>query len=96
MAKKTIERHYPGKSAQAIYLEVEKVIRAVGQKYGIQCQYDATARRIVVPETMGVKGLCVVIDERVQVDLEHGLMGTAVAGPVKSYIEEKLKLLFAS
>ena len=95
MAKKTIERAFPGRSADAIYAEVEKVIRGVGQKYGIQCQYDAAARRIVVPETMGVKGLCTVADGRVQVDLEHGLMGTAVAGPIKSYIEEKLGKLFA-
>jgi hypothetical protein len=95
MAKKTIEKAFPGKSADVIYVEVEKVIRRLGEKYGIQCHYDATKRRIVVPETMGLKGLCVVVDGRVQVDLEHTLMGTAVAGPVKSYIEEKLGKLFA-
>jgi hypothetical protein len=94
MAKKTIERTYPGKSADAIYLEVEKVIQAVGQKYGIKCHCDAATRRIVVPETMGMKGLCVVAEGRVQVDIEHGLLGTAVAGPVRSYIEEKLGKLF--
>jgi hypothetical protein len=94
MAKKTIERTYPGKSAQVLYVEVEKVIQAMGAKYGLKCQYDATAMRIVVPETMGVKGLCVVRDGHVQVDLEHGLLGTAVAGPVKTYIEAKLERLF--
>ena len=96
MARKTIERAFPGKSAEAIYVEVERMIRAVGQKYGFQCHYDAAARRIVVPETMGVKGLCTVAEGRVQIDLEHGLLGTAVAGPVKSYIEEKLAKLFVS
>lgn len=95
MARKTIEKAYPGKSADVLYVEVEKVIQGLGRKYGITCTYDAKKRHIVVPETMGVSGKCAVTDGKVVVDLEHGLMGTAVVGTVKSYIEEKLGKLFA-
>jgi len=94
MGTKIIERSFPGKKADELYVAVEGIIRRLGQKYDIQCQYDAATRRIVVPEKMGVKGLCTVEDGRVQVALEHGLMGTAVVGTVKSYIEEKLEKLF--
>jgi Putative polyhydroxyalkanoic acid system protein (PHA_gran_rgn) len=95
MAKKTIEKAFPGKSADVLYVEVERIIQGLGKKYGITCAYDPVKRRIVVPETMGVSGLCAVHDGRVTVDLEHGLMGTAVVGTVKGYIEDKLGKLFA-
>ena len=39
---------------------------------------------------MGVKGLCTIKDGLVRVELSHGLLGGAVVGQVKSYIEEKL------
>ena len=55
MAKKTIERAFPGKSADVLYGEVEKIIQGLGKKYGITCSFDPKKRRIVVPETMGVK-----------------------------------------
>jgi putative polyhydroxyalkanoate system protein len=93
MATKVIEKAFPGKKADELYVAVEVVIRKMGQKFGIQCQYDADKKVIVVPEKMGVKGLCTVEDGRVKVSLEHGLMGTAVVGTVKSYIEEKLERL---
>jgi len=95
MAKKTIERAFPGKSAEVLYGEVEKIIQGLGKKYGITCTYDPKKRRILVPETMGVSGHCSVRDGHVTVDLEHGLMGTAVVGTVKGYIEDKLGKLFA-
>lgn len=95
MPTKTIEKAFPGKKADELYAAVEVVIRKLGQKFDIQCTYDAQGKRIVVPEKMGVKGLCTVEDGRVKVALEHGLMGTAVVGTVKSYIEEKLEKLFA-
>jgi hypothetical protein len=95
MAKKTIERSYPGKSADALYLEVEKVIGELGRKYGIACRCDPAGRRIEVAETMGVRGHCVVAEGHVRIDLEHGLIGTPLAGRVKSYIEDKLSKLFA-
>ncbi|MBK9516353.1 MAG: polyhydroxyalkanoic acid system family protein [Anaeromyxobacter sp.] len=94
MATKTISAAFPGKKADVLYVEVEKVIRRLGEKFGIQCQYDAARRCIVVPEKMGVKGLCTVTDGQVKVDLEHGMMGTLVANQVKSYVEEKLGKLF--
>jgi putative polyhydroxyalkanoate system protein len=94
MAVKTIERSFPGKTADQLYVEVEKVLRGLGQKHGIACQFHPEQRRVVVPETMGVKGLCTVADGKVKVDLEHGLLGTAVVGTVKSYIEQKLEKLF--
>lgn len=94
MPTKTIQKAFPGKKADELYVAVEVVIRKLGQKFDIQCQYDATRRSIVVPEKMGVKGLCTVEDGQVTVALEHGLMGTAVVGTVKSYIEEKLEKLF--
>lgn len=94
MATKVIEKSFPGKKADELYVAVEGVIRRLGQKFEIQCQYDAQKRCIVVPEKMGVKGLCTVEDGRVKVALEHGLMGGAVVGTVKSYIEEKLEKLF--
>ena len=95
MAKKTIEKSFPGKSADVLYAEVEKVIQGLGKKYGIACKFDPAKRRILVPETMGVSGHCAVTDGHVTVDLEHGLMGTAVVGTVKGYIEAKLAKLFA-
>lgn len=95
MPTKIIEKAFPGKKADELYVAVEVVIRKLGQKFDIQCQYDPAARTIVVPEKMGVKGLCTVEDGRVKVALDHGLMGTAVVGTVKSYIEEKLGKLFA-
>jgi hypothetical protein len=95
MATKTIERSFPGKKADEIYVEVEKVLRRMGEKYGITCQFDPKARRIVVPEKMGVQGLCTILDGHAKVELTHGLMGTAVVGTVKSYIEEKMNKLFA-
>jgi putative polyhydroxyalkanoate system protein len=95
MAMKTIERSFPGRSAEELYAEVEKVLRRMGEKYGIACQFDSAARQVVVPEKMGVKGLCTVSDGKVAVALEHGLLGGAVVGTVKSYIEEKLDRLFA-
>ena len=94
MPTKIIEQAFPGKKADELYVAVEVVIRKLGQKFDIQCQYDAAKRCIVVPEKMGVKGLCTVEDGRVKVALEHGLMGTAVVGTVKTYIEEKLGKLF--
>lgn len=95
MATKSIERAYPGKSADALYVEAEKILRRLGEKYGIACQFDAAARTIVVPEKMGVKGLCTIRDGVVRVELSHGLLGGAVVGQVKSYIEGKLDGLFA-
>jgi putative polyhydroxyalkanoate system protein len=95
MATKTIERTYPGKKADEIYAEVEKVLRRMGEKYGISCQFDPATRRIVVPEKMGVQGLCTIEDGRARIELSHGLMGTAVIGTVKGYIEDKLDKLFA-
>ncbi len=95
MATKTIERAFPGKSADQIYGEVEKVLRRMGEKYGIACEFDAGKRQIVVPEKMGVKGLCTIADGHAKVELHHGLMGGAVVGTVKSYIEQKLDGLFS-
>ncbi len=93
MATKVIEKSFPGKKADELYVALEIAIRKLGKKFDIQCQYDAARRRIVVPEKLGVKGLCTVEDGRVKVALEHGLMGIAVVGTVKSYIEEKLEKL---
>ena len=95
MATKTIERAYPGKNAGELYAEAEKILRRLGEKYGITCQFDPAARSIVVPEKMGVKGLCTIKDGLVRVELSHGLLGGAVVGQVKSYIEEKLDHIFA-
>jgi putative polyhydroxyalkanoate system protein len=95
MPTKVIEKAFPGKKADELYVAVEGVIQKLGKKFDIQCQYDAARRCIVVPEKMGVKGLCTVEDGKVKVSLEHGLMGTAVVGTVKGYIEEKLEKLFA-
>jgi len=94
MATKTIEKSFPGKKADELYVAVEVVIRKLGQKFDIQCQYDPAGKCIVVPEKMGVKGLCTVEDGKVKVALEHGLSGGFVVGTVKSYIEEKLEKLF--
>ncbi len=95
MAVKTIERAFPGKSADQLYGEAEKILRALGKEYGIACQFDAAARTIVVPEKMGVKGLCTIGDGLIRIDLTHGLVGGAVVGSVKGYIERKLGTLFA-
>jgi len=94
MATKTIERAFPGKKADEIYGEVEKVLRHMGEKYGLSCQFDARKKQIVVPEKMGVKGLCTIADGHARIELHHGLMGGAVVGTVKSYIEQKLDGLF--
>jgi hypothetical protein len=95
MATKTIERAFPGKKADEIYREVEKVLRRMGEKYGISCEYDAKKRQIVVPEKLGVKGLCTIADGHAKIELHHGLVGGAVVGTVKSYIEQKLNGLFS-
>ena len=95
MAMKTIERTYPGKNASELYGEAEKILRRLGEKYGIACQFDAAGQTIVVPEKMGVKGLCTISDGLVRVELTHGLLGAAVVGQIKSYIEEKLDGIFA-
>ena len=95
MAVKTIERAYPGKSAGELYGEAEKILGRLGDKYGIACQFDPAARTIVVPEKMGLKGLCTISDGLVRIELTHGLLGGAVVGKVKSYIEEKLDGIFA-
>jgi putative polyhydroxyalkanoate system protein len=94
MAVKKIERAYPGKSASELYGEAEKILRRLGEKYGIACQFDAAGRTIVVPEKMGVKGVCTISDGLVRVELTHGLLGGAVVGQVKSYIEQKLDGIF--
>ena len=94
MATKTIERTFPGKSADELYTAAETILRRMGEKYGIACQFDAAGRKIIVPEKMGVKGLCTVADGHVKVELHHGLLGTAVVGTVKDYIEQKLDRLF--
>jgi hypothetical protein len=95
MATKTIERAFPGKKADEIYGEVEKVLRRMGEKYGISCEFDAKKKQIVVPEKMGVKGLCTIADGHAKIELHHGMMGVAVVGTVKSYIEQKLDGLFS-
>ena len=95
MAVKVIERAYPGKSADQLYVEAEKILRKLGEKYGIACQFDAAGKRIVVPEKLGLKGLCTVSDGLIRVELTHGLMGGALVGTVKSYVEEKLGKIFA-
>jgi putative polyhydroxyalkanoate system protein len=94
MAVKVVERSFPGKGAAELYGEAEKILRKLGEKYGIACQFDPAARTIVVPEKMGVKGLCTITDGLVRIDLSHGLLGGAVVGQVKSYIEEKLDHIF--
>jgi len=94
MATKTIERAFPGKKADQIYGEVEKVLRRMGEKYGITCEFHPARNQIVVPEKMGVKGLCTIADGHARIELHHGLMGGAVVGTVKSYIEQKLDKLF--
>jgi len=95
MATKVIERAYPGKSASELYGEAEKILRRLGEKHGIACQFDPARQVIVVPEKLGVKGLCTVGDGQVRLELSYGLLGGAVVGPLKSYIEEKLDGLFA-
>jgi putative polyhydroxyalkanoate system protein len=95
MAVKTIERSFPGKSAAELYGEAEKILRKLGEKYGIACQFDPAGKTIVVPETMGVKGLCTIADGQLRIELTHGLLGGALVGTVKGYIEEKLATLFA-
>jgi putative polyhydroxyalkanoate system protein len=94
MAVKIIERAYPGKSADQLYVEAEKILRNLGEKYGIACQFDPAGRTIVVPEKMGVKGLCTISDGQIRVDLTHGLLGGALVGTVMGYIEAKLEKLF--
>jgi putative polyhydroxyalkanoate system protein len=95
MAVKIIERVFPGKSADQLYVEAEKILRRLGDRYGIACQFDAAGKRVVVPEKMGLKGLCTVDDGRIRVELSHGLLGGALVGTVQAYIEEKLATLFA-
>ena len=95
MATKTIEKAFPGKKADELYGAVEVVIQRLGQKFDIQCQFDPAKKCIVVPEKMGVKGLCTIADGHAKVELHHGLMGGAVVGTVKSYIEQKLDGLFS-
>jgi putative polyhydroxyalkanoate system protein len=94
MAVKTVERTFPGKSAVELYGEAEKILQKLGEKYGIACQFDPAGKKIVVPETMGVKGLCTISDGQIRVELTHGLLGGALVGTVKSYIEEKLGTIF--
>ena len=67
MPTKTIEKAFPGKKADELYVAVEVVIKKLGQKFDIQCTYDQARRCIVVPEKMGVKGLCTVEDGKVKV-----------------------------
>ncbi len=95
MAVKVIERTYPGKSADQLYGEADKILRRLGEKHGIACQFDPAGRKIVVPEMMGVKGLCTTSDGRIRIELTHGLLGGALVGTVMSAIEEKLEKLFA-
>ena len=95
MAVKTIERTYPGKGADQLYAEAEKILRKLGERYGIACQFDPTGRKIVVPEKMGVKGLCTASDGKIRIELTHGLLGGALVGTVMGTIEEKLEKLFA-
>jgi hypothetical protein len=95
MAVKVVERSFPGKGAAELYGEAEKILRQLGEKYGIACQFDPAARTIVVPEKMGVKGLCTIGEGTIRIELTHGLMGGAVVGAVQGYIDEKLKTIFA-
>jgi len=94
MAVKTIERAYPGRSAAELYVEAEKILRRLGEKHGLACTFDPAARRIVVPERMGLKGLCSVSDGLIRVELTHGLLGAALVGTVRGYIDDKLDKLF--
>jgi len=95
MATKTIERSFPGKSADELYQAAETILRRMGEKYGMACTFDPAARTITVPEKMGVKGLCSVADGTVKVELSHGLLGGAVVGTVRDYIEQKLDRMFS-
>jgi putative polyhydroxyalkanoate system protein len=95
MAVKVIERAYPGKSADQLYGEAERILRKLGERYGIACQFDPAGRKIVVPEKMGMKGLCTASDGQIRIELTYGLLGGALVGTVKSSIEEKLEKLFA-
>jgi putative polyhydroxyalkanoate system protein len=94
MAVKVIEREYPGKSADQLYGEAEKILRKLGDRYGIACQFDPAGKKIVVPEKMGVKGLCTASDGKLRIELTHGLLGGALVGTVMSSIEEKMAKLF--
>ncbi len=93
MAVKTIEKAFPGKSAERLFAEAEKILRTLGEEHGFTCQFDPAARRIVVPEKLGLKGLCTVSDGHIRIELTHTLLGTALVGVVKGYIEEKLRAL---
>jgi putative polyhydroxyalkanoate system protein len=95
MAVKIVERSFPGKSAAELYGEAEKILRKLGEKYGITCRFDPAGKRIEVPEKMGLKGLCTVGEGVIRVELTHGLMGAALVGTVTGYVEEKLESLFA-
>lgn len=94
MATRIIEQGYPGKTADQLWVEAEKILRRLGEKYGIACQFDAAGRRVVVPEKMGLKGLCSVSDGKIRIELTHGLLGGALVGTVEDYVEEKLDKLF--
>jgi hypothetical protein len=94
MAKRIIEQAYPGKSADQLYAEAEKILRRLGEKYGITCQFDPAGHRVVVPEKMGLKGLCSVSDGLIRIELTHGLLGGALVGTVEDYVESKLEKLF--
>jgi hypothetical protein len=48
----------------------------------------------VVPEKMGLKGLCTVSEGHIRVELTHGLLGAALVGTIQGYVEEKLGKLF--
>jgi hypothetical protein len=89
-----IKKHYPGKTAHAIFLKVDTEMGRIAEKYALDYEKDDHKRTGKVSK-MGVTGSYAVADGEVTVDLKFPmLVPGSMRQKVQEDIEKKLSGLF--
>ncbi|MBK5378078.1 polyhydroxyalkanoic acid system family protein [Pseudomonas sp. TH43] len=86
MAKITVERaHTLGK--EAAREKADKLAQKLSEQYGLEPQWSGDTLNL---KRSGVKGAVHVADDSIKVDVELGLMMSAMSGMIKAEIEKAL------
>ncbi|AKA84012.1 polyhydroxyalkanoic acid system protein [Pseudomonas synxantha] len=86
MARITVEREHSLGKEQA-RAKAEQLARKLEDKYGVESSWSGDTLKLT---RSGVKGTVAVADDSLRIDVELGLLMSAMSGTIKSEIEKAL------
>ena len=86
MARITVEREHSLGKKQA-RAKAEQLARKLEDKYGVESSWSGDTLKLT---RSGVKGTVAVADDSLRIDVELGLLMSAMSGTIKSEIEKAL------